>query len=525
LDPGERVEPAAPIAVGRYLLHQQIARGGMATIHIARAVGDIGFSRIVAAKRLRPELARDREFVTMFLDEARIASKVHHRNVVPVLDVVATGEVVLVQEMVRGAPLSLLLRAAHGAGSPVPLPVAMSIATQVLGGLHAAHETCDELGAPLHIIHRDVSPQNIMIATDGTARLLDFGVAKAAASAHVTKKGTFKGKLAYAAPEQIRGHATKQTDVYALAVVLWELVVGDRLFRDAKTEDEIIEAVLKGTPPTITEALEHERAGTSGYRWNQLETIAPIIQKGLASDPRRRWQTAAEMEEALTAALPMASGSDVADWLQALAGDFLDARDRMIADVEAQWRAGAVPIALPPPGGTGAHDSISNAVEPPRPAWSTKQRVAVGLSVCTAIAMVIAVIVHGLTMAEPEAAPPAPAIAPARIEPPPPPPPNKTVAPEPAAVPTPEPATIPEPAQTSTPEPPTPEVPARRPAPKPIMRPVPHPVAHVAKPAPKAAPPPPPPPPPPAPPAVAKPDCNPPYYYEGAKKVFKPACI
>src|SRR5215510_12519424 len=160
-------EKHQPITVGRYLLHRKIARGGMATIHIARLLGDVGFSRIVAAKRMHPELVEDREFVAMFLDEARIASKVHHRNVVPVLDVVSLGsEVVLVQEYVHGAPLSLLLRASCEAKTHVPIPVAAALACQVLAGLHAAHETIDEIGERLNIVHRDVSPQNIMVATD-----------------------------------------------------------------------------------------------------------------------------------------------------------------------------------------------------------------------------------------------------------------------------------------------------------------------------------------------------------------------
>src|SRR5262252_6052350 len=124
-----------PITVGRYVLHRQIARGGMATIHIARLLGDEGFSRIVAAKRLLPEFAEDADFVAMFLDEARVASKVHHRNVVPVLDVVTTGEeVVLVQEYVHGVPLHWLLRTAHEAKTHVPINVAVSIACQVLAG-------------------------------------------------------------------------------------------------------------------------------------------------------------------------------------------------------------------------------------------------------------------------------------------------------------------------------------------------------------------------------------------------------
>src|SRR5262245_41859035 len=198
------------VTIGRYLLHRQIARGGMATIHIARLMGDEGFSRIVAAKRLLPEFAEDSEFVAMFLDEARVASKVHHPNVVPVLDVVTTGEdVILVQEYVRGAPLHYLLRTAHQQQLHIPVNIAVSVACQLLAGLQAAHDTVDEMGMPLNIVHRDVSPQNIMISIDGSARLLDFGVAKATMAAHTTRENTFKGKLAYSAPEQLRGAATR----------------------------------------------------------------------------------------------------------------------------------------------------------------------------------------------------------------------------------------------------------------------------------------------------------------------------
>jgi serine/threonine-protein kinase len=233
--------------VGRYVLHRQIARGGMATIHIARLMGDEGFSRIVAAKRLLPEFAEDPEFVAMFLDEARVASRVHHRNVVPVLDVVTTGhEVVLVQEYIHGAPLHWLLNKARQTKTPVPLGLAVSIACQVLAGLHAAHETVDEMGTPLDVVHRDVSPQNVMIAADGTARLLDFGVAKSLMAAHVTREGTYKGKLAYSAPEQLRGAATRQSDIYSLTVLLWELVVGHRMHRTPQAEAELVATIMKG---------------------------------------------------------------------------------------------------------------------------------------------------------------------------------------------------------------------------------------------------------------------------------------
>jgi serine/threonine-protein kinase len=327
--------------IGRYHLHSQLAKGGMARVHIARAVGAEGFSRLVAAKRLHPALAADREFVQMFLDEANVASKVRHRNVVPVLDVVnLDGEVILVQELVHGVPLHKLCARAQQLHTRLPIPVAISIASGALAGLHAAHEAVDETGVSLNIVHRDVSPQNIMIATDGTARLLDFGVAKTAAAAHITRAGTFKGKLAYGAPEQLSGTVTRRTDIYALGVVLWELLVGQRLHA-SKSDDELRRAIMQTTPPSITQRLAKRRAAgeIDQVAWLQLEAIEPLIARACAIDPAKRFATAAEMERALGDAVTPALLSEVAVWLRELAGDILDETDRLIADEEASWRS------------------------------------------------------------------------------------------------------------------------------------------------------------------------------------------
>ncbi len=336
-----------PVTIGRYVLHRQIARGGMATIHIARLLGDEGFSRIVAAKRLHPAFAEDEEFVAMFLDEARIASKVRHRNVVPVLDVITAGdEVILVQEYVHGVPLQWLLRTLHQSKSHVPIQIAVGFACQVLAGLHAAHEAVDELGTPLQIVHRDVSPQNVLIALDGSARLLDFGVAKAIMAAHITREGTYKGKLAYSAPEQLRGAATRQSDVYSLSVMLWELAVGHRMHRTAQNGAELVATIMNGTLPTIVEALEPERAsGAIGEaEWGQIQLIDPIVQRGLAFETRERWATALEMEEALAAALRPAAPNVAAAWVRSVGKEFLDARDWLIASEEASWRKGNLEV-------------------------------------------------------------------------------------------------------------------------------------------------------------------------------------
>jgi len=500
------------VTIGRYLLHRQIARGGMATIHIGRLMGDEGFSRIVAAKRLHPEFAEDPEFVEMFLDEARIASRVNHRNVVPVLDVVkANDEVVLVQEYVHGVPLHWLLRTAHEANSHLPLNVAVSIGCQVLAGLQAAHDTSDELGNPLHIVHRDVSPQNVMVATDGTARLLDFGVAKATMAAHITRAGTFKGKLAYSAPEHVRGNAVQQSDVYSLSVVLWELLVGHRLHNNGQAEAELITEIMTGRLPTVTQALAAERDMMGAYRWNQLLVLEPIIQKGLAVKVEDRWQTASEMEEALAEALPPASSADVGQWLKALGKEFLEGREKMIAAEEASWRRSAPPTstrATSQPGRTSRAGILSGSMVSLQ---KKRTKYAIGAMFALLLGLGVAFAMRGSESAEVATATktePAPAAAQPVVTPLAPAPVvhDATVAREPA---------------------PTEEAKAAPAAPKPrivravrqqqVQRSAPvraTPVATKPTPAPVAA-----------APTPAKDDCNPPYYFEGRKKIFKSACL
>ena len=521
----------AGIKVGRYLLHRQIARGGMATIHIARLMGDEGFSRIVAAKRLLPEFAEDSDFVAMFLDEARVASKVHHRNVVPVLDVVSlAGEVILVQEYVQGAPLNQLLKLARQSKSVVPVNIAVAIASHVLAGLHAAHDTQDEVGMPLNIVHRDVSPQNIMIATDGTARLLDFGVAKATMAAHVTRENAFKGKLAYSAPEQLQGAATRQSDVYSLAVVLWETLVGQRMHEKAASEGEIVTKIMAGTIPRFAEVLASEREYMAPERWAQLEALEPVVRKGLTVAQHERYTDAMQMEAALIETIKPATSTEIAAWLKSLGKDILERNDKMIAAEENSWRRTAVPGRLTPiPTLSGRLSTRMGIVDPageipeaPTITTSTELRQRKLIAALGALVLLLAIgIVFAMrgTSKKTSAAPveaakvvPAPPPAPVAIQPaigtvtPVAPPATPAfIAPAATAATAGESVPIVEPERTAS----------KKRAKQPVVRP---PAKQVKQAAPadvKA----------PAKDEAPAKDCTPPYYFQGTKKIFKTECL
>ncbi len=310
--------------VGRYQLHEPIASGGMAVVHLGRIVGPIGFSRTVAIKRLHPHLATDPEFVTMFLDEARLAARVQHPNVVATLDVVASeGELFLVMDYVLGASLSQLLRWAKEAGSLIPPAVASSIIAGALYGLHAAHEARDEGGELLAIVHRDVSPQNILVGVDGVARVVDFGVAKAASRAQSTRDDQIKGKLAYMAPEQIsRKMVDRRADVYAAGVVLWEALAARRLFV-ADDVAAVAAMVLEGAVAPLT-----------GIRPDLTSGIDDVVKQALAREPAVRFGAAIDFAAALEAAIQPAPQREVGAWVARIAGKELDGRRKLVSVVE-----------------------------------------------------------------------------------------------------------------------------------------------------------------------------------------------
>ncbi|WP_420894997.1 serine/threonine-protein kinase, partial [Sorangium cellulosum] len=317
-------EPHQPRRIGRYLLYSPIASGGMASVHLGRLIGDAGFSRTVAIKRLHPQLAEAPEIAESLRDEARLVARIQHPNVVATIDLlIAEDEAFLVMDYVRGESLARLLRAARARGEPAPPPIVASIACGALHGLHAAHEARSESGEPLGIVHRDISPENVLVGVDGAARLLDFGIAKARGRLSTTRGGQLKGKLYYMAPEQVLcAHVTPRTDVFAAGVVLWEALAGRRLF-DGGDEGDVIGAVLEQPIPPPSSHAAHVPAA-----------LDAIVLRALERNAEGRYPTARELAIAIEDAVPLASQRAVGEWVEQLAGEALARRAARVAAIE-----------------------------------------------------------------------------------------------------------------------------------------------------------------------------------------------
>jgi serine/threonine protein kinase len=318
--------------VGQYALFVgEIASGGMATLHIGRRLGEAGFVRTVAIKRLRGNFASDPRFVAMFIDEARIAARIRHPNVTATVDVFRhEDELCLVLEYVHGESLKALLRAEIERGGRVAPRIAASVLCGALYGLHSAHEAKSEQGTPLGIVHRDISPQNILVGADGIARVVDFGIAKAAGRMETTEAGQIKGKFAYMAPEQLDGDmpVDRRTDVFSAGIVLWEALTGRRLFY-GPTDRGIIENVKAKRVPALR-----------GIARDVSPELEQVVLRGLLRDPEKRFQTAREFALAIEESVEggPATAPIVGEWVEQLAKDRLDMLDGYLSAIE-----GAVP--------------------------------------------------------------------------------------------------------------------------------------------------------------------------------------
>jgi serine/threonine-protein kinase len=318
----------------------------MASVHYGRLVGPIGFARTVAIKRLHAGIAADPESAAMFLDEARLSARIHHPNVVPTIDVIEHGsELLLVMDYVAGPSLSALVRMLEKSGEPFPKAHAVAVVLGALHGLHAAHEAKGPGGEPLSIVHRDVSPQNVLVGDDGVARLIDFGIAKAVERVHMTRGNEIRGKILYMAPEQLtRGAVDRRADIYAASVVLWELLAGRRLIDLGAGEDPIL---------AIEIVRSHQPSPPSYFAPDISRALDDVVMRGLAHAPAARFQTALEMATALEAALTPSSQREVAAFVQRVAGAMLAERAAALRDIELSSESspvvGQVEISVAPP--------------------------------------------------------------------------------------------------------------------------------------------------------------------------------
>lgn len=359
--------------IDRYDLVAELASGGMATVFLARLSAVGGFQRTFAIKRLHPHLATNADFVNMFLDEARLAALIRHPNVVPILEVGQGGEgYYLVMEYIEGDTFASVLSKTSARGQRIPIPITLRIIHDLLLGLHAAHELTDEHGHVLGLVHRDVSPQNVMVGTDGITRITDFGVARAASALSQTKAGQLKGKLAYMAPEQASGRedVDRRVDVFAAGVVMWEALAFKRLFK-ANTEAVTLSRVL--SEPVVSPQ-EHNP--------DCSDEVAAVCLKALERDVNNRFVSCAEfaaaLERAAASSGQLASVSDVGEFVKDVVGSDVESHRVAIRRwLELREQAGIRASSIPsPPSPELSSVTLTSRMPPPSPAASQAPRAA-----------------------------------------------------------------------------------------------------------------------------------------------------
>jgi len=284
-----QLDPSEPTYLGKYRLLARLGTGGMAEVLLARLDGPAGFSKHVAIKRMRPELTLHKEFIDLFLEEARTASLLNHANICQVNELSTDGgDYFMVLEYLEGVAVSSALVKALTNPTALPVPFLVAVAQQACEGLHYAHEMADEHGRPYNIIHRDISPPNLFVTVGGVVKVLDFGISKSRDSVVKTLTGQIRGKFAYMSPEQLRGEKLdRRSDVFSLGIVLFELLTGRRLFR-RKSRLEVFKAIVKERIPTAAE-----------IRSDLPANLVAVLTQALARDREERFTNARAFGEAL----------------------------------------------------------------------------------------------------------------------------------------------------------------------------------------------------------------------------------
>ena len=355
--------------LGRYELLMPVAQGGMAAVWAARLRGSRGFQKVVAIKTILPALSDDPRFEQMFLDEAGLASRIRHSNVAQVLDLGEENRLLYqVMEWIDGMPLNALVRDSR-TGRGLPHPIAAKIMIGVCEGLHAAHEMRDDDGVSVGLVHRDVSPQNVLVSIDGVPKVVDFGVAKATSLMNTrTATGTFKGKPPYMAPEQILGgQVSRRADIFALGVVLYVVTTGRHPFR-GDSDLATLHRICEDSPPLRPSEFH------PGYP-PKLENVLLRAVDKLAS---RRFATAAEMARAIQLAVPEVQNTgdtEVAECVQQLAGEYLKSRNakllKALAEADARASMPGVQHSFSPPSHPPQGDNAIPVVDPTTPPTAT----------------------------------------------------------------------------------------------------------------------------------------------------------
>ena len=299
-----------PAPFGKYYLLERINVGGMAEVFRAKAFGVEGFERLVAVKRILPNIAEDKEFIRMFIEEAKLAVQLNHANIAQIFDLgVVDGAYYIALEQIHGRDLRGVFDRCRQLGEPMPVAQACFVVMKLCEGLDYAHNKRDQSGRELHLVHRDVSPQNVLVSFEGEVKVIDFGIAKAAGKGSKTQAGILKGKFGYMSPEQVRGiPIDRRSDVFSCGIVLYELLTGERLF------------VGESDFSTLEKVRNVEILPPSTYNRRIPDELERIVLKALAKDPEERYQNAIDLHDELQAFVYTAgefySRKDLAGWMK-----------------------------------------------------------------------------------------------------------------------------------------------------------------------------------------------------------------
>ncbi|MBI5535900.1 MAG: serine/threonine protein kinase [Deltaproteobacteria bacterium] len=361
--PAQTASQTLPRTFGRYQLFDRVGAGGMAEIYLARARTELGGARLVVVKQILPDLSGNEQFAEMLIQEAKLAARLNHANVVQVFDLGRhEGVLFIAMDYVDGFDLNELLRRCARSKTPLPIPFALLIVIEALRGLDYAHRRADDFGAPMGIVHRDVSPSNVLISFDGEIKLCDFGIARANDMADVLPEDAIKGKAGYMSPEQARGEPIDaRSDVFAIGIVLWELIAGRKLYKASDTGPTLLQlARAAEIPPLPSRDLPSE------------PELHAIVEHALTADRDQRFASAQAMLKALEGyvadAKLMASPIRFGEWLRDNFGQALivsrKARERAARAIELGPAAVVEPYGTPAPPAVAPAPAASTAPAP-----------------------------------------------------------------------------------------------------------------------------------------------------------------